>query len=204
MIQFCKDLRRHAREFARAIADLNFDQSETGLYFPRSRSFVQGVFEHRVRKATGELTPWVADHNLVPTEGLTYLIGLIGAETKITNWYMALYAGAYTPAAGLTAANFTSTATEITSGTEGHTESTRVAVTWGTAAAGSINNNAAPSAFTIATATTLTVNGVGILSASAKGATTGKLLAASRFASARTLNDTDVFEVKYTVTGTST
>ncbi len=186
--------------------NLKLVRRKSGLLIPTvdgSRVQAFGNYTHRVRQANGIVTPWVTDSNLLPTEGLTYLAGILGSTSKIATWYMALYAGAYSPAAGLTAANFTSTTSEITSGSEGFTEANRVTWTPDAAAAGAIVNDATPAAFTIITATALTVNGAGLLSAQAKGATTGTLLSATRFSSARSLNDDDVFEIKYTITLTS-
>jgi hypothetical protein len=207
MFSLSKDLKRHASEVKRSLANLMFDQSPEGLILPamgNSLILARGLYEHRVRKPDGSVTPWVCDANLIPTEGLTYLASLLGAGTKLTPWYIALYAGAYSPAAGLTAANFTSTTSEITSGSEGYTEANRVTWSPAAAAAGAIHNTASPAAFTIVTATTLLVNGIGMLSAVAKGATTGTLASATRFAAQRTLNNSDVFEIKYTISLTST
>jgi hypothetical protein len=79
-------------------------------------------------------------------------------------------------------------------------------VTWvpGTAAAAAVNNNSSAASFTIATATTLVVNGVGMLSTAAKGDATGKLLSAARLPSARSFANTDSYDVKYGITLTST
>jgi hypothetical protein len=67
-----------------------------------------------------------------------------------------------------------------------------------------IDNLANKAAFTIATASSLTVNGAALLSESAKGAVTGKLVSATKFAAARTLYNTDVFNLAYRVQLTST
>lgn len=66
-----------------------------------------------------------------------------------------------------------------------------------------IDNLANKAAFTIATASSLTVNGAALLSESAKGAVTGKLVSATKFAAARTLYNTDVFNLAYRVQLTS-
>lgn len=205
MFKLSNDLKRHAGELKHALANLMFDRSPEGLIVPSMGANIvaRGVYEHRVRKANGVITPWVADANLLPTEGLTYLASLLGAGSKLTPWYIALYAGAVSPSSGWTAANFASTASEITSGAEGYSEANRVTWTPGTASAGAIHNTASPAAFTIVTASTLVVNGVGMLSALAKGATSGTLVSATRFAAQRTLNNTDVFEIKYTISLTS-
>jgi hypothetical protein len=193
-----KDLQRHGSEFARAIRNLKFDQCESGIYFPAQRVIAQGVYRTRVNGGAWEDTP-----NLVPTEGLTYLMSLLGAGSKLPNWYVALYAGAITPVSTWTASNFAANATEITSGTEGYTEANRVAWVPGTAAAGAIDSNASPATFTIATATTLAVNGVAMLSASAKGATSGVLVSAARFGATRNFVASDTFDVKYGLSLTS-
>ena len=71
------------------------------------------------------------------------------------------------------------------------------------AATNSITNTASKAAFTIATASSLAVNGAGLHSASAKGATTGVLASATKFSATRTLFNADVFTLAYTITLTS-
>jgi hypothetical protein len=200
MLTFSKDLQRHAKELFAALRGQKFETNQHGLYVPSmgAQILARGLYEHRVNG--GE---WVADANLIPTEGLTYLASLYGAGSKLTPWYIALYAGAVSPTSGWTAANFASTASEITSGAEGYSEANRVTWSPAAASAGAIHNNASPASFTIVTASTLVVNGVGMLSALAKGATTGTLASATRFAAQRTQNNTDVFDIKYTLSLTS-
>lgn len=123
--------------------------------------------------------------------------------TKLPTWNLALYAANYTPLANLTAASFPATASEITSNTEGYTEATRRVWTPSAPSANMIDNLANKAAFTIATASSLTVNGAALLSESAKGAVTGKLVSATKFAAARTLYNTDVFNLAYRVQLTS-
>jgi len=196
---FAKDLVKHAREFAGYLKNRQYEQTPAGVVFPQAHAFAHGMYSHRVNG--GE---WVHDPNLLPSEGLTYLLSLLGAGTKLTPWYIAPYAGAISPGANWTAATFPATASEITSGTEGYTNATRPTWTAGTAAADTINNNSSPVTFTIITATTLLMNGVGMVSESAKGATTGKLLSATRFGAQRSFATGDLFDVKYAVSLTST
>jgi len=201
MLSISKELIKHAREFAGYITKHQWERmGDGGILFPRARFAVHGRYIHGVNGAD-----WQTDANLVPTEGLNSLLtqGVCGG-TQITAWYLALYAGAISPTSSWTASNFASTATEITSGSEGYTQSTRVSYVPGTPASGAVDNSASLAAFTIATATSLTVNGAGLLSASAKGATSGKLMSASRFASARSLSNGDTFNLGYAVDGTST
>lgn len=200
MITLHKDLKKHAAEFLRAIRNLKFERTEIGgLYFPAQRAIAHGMYVHDVNGMDVRYDP-----NLLPTEGLTHMLATeLGAGTQITAWYLALYSGNVSPAASWTAANFTANATEITSNTEGYSETTRRAFTPAAAAAASINNLASKAQFTIATATSVGIWGCALLSDSAKGGTSGKLVSASKFASQRTLSDADLFNLGYTVSLTS-
>lgn len=188
---------RHAKEFARLLHNRKYEKSQEGIFLPTARVYIRGEYGFRVNN--GE---WEYQSNLLPTEGLNWLLDNFVAAGGVAA-YLSLYAGAISPVAGWTATSYPATATEITSGSEGYTESTRVA--WGPAAAASAqkDNYSTPSAFTIATATTLTVNGVGLHTVSTKGGTTGKLLSATRFGSARSFSNTDEFDVKYRLALTS-
>jgi len=93
---------------------------------------------------------------------------------------------------------------EITSSTEGYTEATRPVWVPTAPTTPLIDNLANKAAFTIATASSLTVNGAAMTSDAAKGAVTGKLISAAKFTAARTLFNTDVFNLAYRVQLTST
>ena len=194
-------LKKHAGEFAAALASNKYERTgdERGLYFPKAKAFVSGTYFHDVNGLDERI-----DHNLLPDEGLMYLltVGLYNGA-KLSTWYLAPYAANYTPLPGLTAASFPATASEITSGTEGYTETTRPIWTPSAPANNMIDNLANKTAFTIATASSLTVNGAALLSDSAKGAVTGKIASATKFTQARTLYNTDVFNVAYRVQLTS-
>lgn len=190
------DLIRHGAEFRRHLANHAYEMSEHGILFPKAKALAHGVYIHTVNG--GDLRE---DPNLLVNEGLTYMLDVaLNNATKLATWYVALYAAAYTPLAALTAASFAATASEITSNTEGYTQANRV--TWVPAAPTTplITNLASKASFTIATASSLAVNGAGLLSDATKGAVTGKLMSASKFAVTRTLYDTDTFEVAYQAT----
>jgi hypothetical protein len=192
-----KDLVRHSREFRRNVANHKYEQTEQGIYFPTAKALLRGTYAHKVNDED-----WIEDHNLIPDEGLNYVLGVAcTGVTQITTWYMALYANAYTPTAALTAALFPATAGEITSGSEGYSEANRV--TWVPDAIDTVNteviNDGTPAAFTIVTASSLAVNGAALLSVNTKGSTAGTLLSAGRFAAQRNLSDTDSFNVKYKI-----
>jgi len=194
-----RELRSHAAEFRRAMDTNKYEVSEQGIYFPAAKVFVQGVYTHDVNGADERV-----DSNLVVDEGLTHVLDVVlKGGTQITTWYHALYAANYTPLNSLTAASFPATATEITSGTEGYTEATRRTWVGGSISGNAVDNTASKAAFTIATASSLAVNGAAVLSVNTKGSTSGKLLSAVKFSATRTLYDTDVFNLSYRLALTS-
>lgn len=195
-----RELLQHSREFAAALRNHQYEVSESGIHFPKQHVMVRGVYEHDVNGMDMR-----HDDNLVVTEGLTHMLGVtLNQVTPIPTWYFGLFSANVTPVSTWTAANFTANATEITSNTEGYSETTRQAFVEAPAAAASINNTASKAAFTIATATSITVWGAGLLSLNTKGGVTGTLMSAAKFSAARTLYNTDVFNLGYTLTLTST
>jgi hypothetical protein len=177
--------------------------------FLESGDFVatdEGLLIHGGIKATGRYYHTVngqderVDSNLIVGEGILYLLEAgLGTNTFDAAHYLALYVGNATPAANWTAANFTANSTESTNDADGYSETVRQTWTPAAAAAGVIGNLASRASFTIATGTTVTVYGAGLLSSSVKGGTTGVLVSSSRFDAARVLNDTDTFELGYEV-----
>jgi hypothetical protein len=186
------DMHKHHRELAGALRDDRFDVSEGGVVLMGAVR-AQGVFDEYVN---GVL---VASHtNRVVDQGFVDILNTYFHTTnKKAGFYVALFAGAVTPAANWTAASFPATASEITSGSEGYTQSTRPVFTVAAAATPQIDNYASKAAFTIATASTLNVNGAAILSEPTKGSTSGVLVAAARYANTRQLQNGDSYEVGY-------
>lgn len=200
---FGKDLQKHAREFAGYLRNRKYEKSPEGVYFPQANAICRGEYTHWV---TGYESEMASDHNIIPDEGLNHFLnvalkGPAGDGTQITSWYLMLHSGSGTPSASLTAANYDATLSEIVSGTEGYSEATRVA--WVGDAVDTANtevtNTTTPATFTIVTASSLAVNGAGLVSVSTKGATSGVLLSAGKFGATRTLSDTDEFNLKYKV-----
>lgn len=137
--------------------------------------------------------------NLVPTEGLNYLLGAgLTGVSQLSSWYIALFEGNYTPVAGVTAATFPAAATESTA----YDEAARVAWTPGSISGGSVTNSASKAVFTINA--TKTIYGIAQSSASAKSATTGVLVSVAKFAAAKSVVAADVLNVTSTITMTST
>lgn len=190
-----KDLTKHASEFRRYLRNGQFEVTDNGILFPRAHAEAKGLYVHGVNGRDWQFSP-----NILPTEGLNHLLDVaLHGATQLTTWYLGLFSGSTTPASSLTSANVVSTLTEITSGTEGYTESTRVEWNEAAPASGAITNTANKAAFTIATATTLSVNGCFLISSSTKGGTGGKLMSATKFAATRSLSDADIFNVGYSL-----
>lgn len=193
------DLRKYAHEITSFIRRNKYERTGAGLYFPAMRAIAHGGYEIDTNGEDHEYIP-----NILPDEGLAYLlsVGLLNG-TKLPNWYLSIYAANYTPLAGLTAASYPATASEITSNTEGYTESTRRPWAGVAGVTPMVDNVASKATFTIATASELTVNGIAMLSESAKGAVTGKIASATKLPTTRTFYNTDEFNVGYRATLTS-
>jgi hypothetical protein len=192
-----KSLTRFAREFKRYMVNGQYEVTDNGgILLPKAGITLAGLLEHNVN---GLDTRY--DRNIVPTEGLNHILDVtLHGTAGVSPWYLALFSGAVTPGSTLTAATVAAALTEITSGTDGYSESTRVEFNEAAAAAGVTTNAANKAAFTIVMSSgNLTVNGCFMASASAKGATTGTMYSASRFASARSLANGDIFNLGYTI-----
>lgn len=193
------DLMRHRGEFARRIANKDYELSPAGILFPKMQCFVGGVFDTEHRRV-GDMLARDISPNIIPTEGLNHILDVLAhAATQITTWYVALFEGNVTPGATLTGPTFDSVLTECTA----YDETTRVAFDEAAAASGVIDNSANRAVFTINA--TKTVYGGGLLSSSTKqDATAGVIcLAASRFSASRPVVSGDELAVKYSLTATS-
>lgn len=148
-------------------------------------------FEWRIRQTRGGVL--IAEEtvkNLVPTEGLNHILSVIlKGGTQVPTWYIALFEGNYTPVLGLTAATFAANATECTA----YDAANRVTWVGGSVSGGAVSNAASLAEFVMSAAKT--VYGCALLSASTKGATTGTLLSAVRFSTAKVLEDNDTLDV---------
>ncbi len=190
-----KDLKKHAREFKGYLDKHQYDVTDEGILFPKAGALASGEYFYDSNGANPESTA-----NLLPTQGLNYLL-----ETSLRNgaqqtqWYLAIFSGAYTPVAGVTASTFTSAATEITSASEGYTETTRRPWNSVVASGGVTDNVADRAAFTIASANEITIRGAALLSDPVKGGTNGVLMSIARFTNARTESSGNVFNLGYRV-----
>lgn len=137
-------------------------------------------------------------HNLVPTEGLNYILeAALRGGAALSTWYIALFEGNYTPVAGVTAATFPAAATECTA----YDQATRVAWTSAAASGGVVTNSASKAIFTINA--TKTVYGLAQSSVAAKSGTTGVLASVARFTTPKAVEIGDELRVTSTLTMTS-
>jgi hypothetical protein len=184
-----EDIRMNKQDLSDQLARGRFEATEDGLYLPDSKIIARGQFCYNKR---GE--PVEYSDNLLVDQGLNSLLGVaLGNVTQISSWYIAIFSGDVTVLASWTAANFTSGATEITA----YDETTRVAWTPTAAAGGIISSYTAKSTFTANSG--ITVRGAALISASAKSATSGTLMAASRFGADKALTDGEIIDIGYQV-----
>ena len=165
-------------------------QTESGLVVPHDKLVIGGVFDVFIN---GELVESIP--NLVTNEGLDYMLnaGLTGG-TQVSSWYVTAYKGAVAPASTWTAANFDTNATEVL--VSDVAEATRQAWSQAGVSGQQVDNYASKAELTVDVAT-LDLNGVAIVSASAFGATSGTLLAATQFTATRSLLQNDVIGLGY-------
>jgi hypothetical protein len=184
-------------ELSRELAAEHYDQTDAGVYFPRQGVLARGEYIDRINGSA-----WERTKNLIVTEGLVYILNVaLGSVAKPTAFYIALFSGSTAPTASWTAAQFPSVAGEIVSLTEGYTNATRPA--WKPTDASStsaIDNTSNVASITMATTGSLTVTGAALLTSSVRGGTTGALISATKYASARTFQDGDTYDIGYRLT----
>lgn len=175
-----------AADVARALRTFRYERTEDGrIYMPGARTSIGGVFRHAHCPAGGEYGPWAVDPNRVVGEGLNDLLNVyFTGSAAPAAFYLAPFSGNVTPASDWKAATFAAAATEFT----GYTATTRLPWSSPASTAQSVGNTAslASSTLTFAAGGPYNLYGVALLTASAKSATTGKLVAATRFGSPRT------------------
>lgn len=146
--------------------------------------------------------PVIWTPNRVVNQGLNYILNAaFRGEGVISSWYIAPFAANVTPAAGLTAATFTSTQTEFTN----YDEPNRVVWTPdASASAQELINSASPAVFTIGSGVQTTIYGAALLSAQSKSSTSGTLAAAGLLPSGLTgLAEGYEVRIRYRITASS-
>lgn len=162
---------------------------------------IGGVFKYNHYR-DGQLVDTWEEQNIVVDEGLNYTLdAAFSGASALTTWYLALFQNNYAPIAANVAATFfgAGVANEVTTQ---YNEATRPVWSEAGVAAKTITNSASPATFTFNAP--LSVYGAALVSTSTKGGTTGKLGAASKFGSVRSMLALDVLTVTYTLTISST
>ena len=154
---------------------------------------IRNVYRFEAKDADGNVL-WTEEcENLLTTAGATDLLAkYLKGSAYTAAWFVGLKA-AGTIAVGDTMASHAGW-TEVTA----YSQATRPALTLGTPAAGSVDNSAAPAAFSINGTTTIA--GAFVASDSTKGGTAGVLYGAADFASARSMFNLDSLNVTVTLT----
>lgn len=183
-----------------ALRNHAYERTEAGgLYLNRERAFIGGVFRTAYCPAGGEFESWQVDPNRLVNEGLNYVLNAAFAGASQTSaFFLAPFSGNVTPAANWTGANFAAQSNEFTAYTNG----TRLPWTVAPSTALSVGNTAAIAAATLTfdTGGPYSLFGVGLLEASAKSSVTGRLIAATRFATPRTnLSGGDKLALEYVI-----
>jgi hypothetical protein len=197
------DLIRHRVEFARAIDNHQYEVGPAGIVFPKQRAIVAGSMAHH---SSSDGLGLIIDPNIVPLEALNYLLKAgVKNSGGLATWYVAPFLNNIDPLSTITAATFDGVLLEF----RAYDEASRVAWTVPTdPTAGAYTNAASPATFTgddtIDPDDGVDIYGAAILSAATKGATTGKIFAASLFSRTRNIGEGDKLVVEYSVTATST
>ncbi len=172
-------------DLARAIRNHKYELSPKGIYVAGAGAFVGGAFRTAFCPAGGEFGPWQIDPNRVVKEGLIDILKVYFAGgSQKTAFYLAPYSGNVEPQDSWTAANFAANATEF----ESYTSATRVQWTpTAPTTTASVGNSANVSTSTLTLSAAGDLYGIAMIAgANAKSATTGTLVAASPFETART------------------
>lgn len=156
-----------------------------------------GVFtvEH-VRN--GEVIGKEEIHNLVVDQGLNHILDTVfHGSTPVTTWYVGIFEGNYVPLATDTASNFPGSATESIV----YDEANRIEYVEAASSSKSITNSANKATFTINA--TKTIYGGFLASVATKSSTSGTLMAAAKFGTARSVVSGDQLLITYTFSAAS-
>ena len=155
---------------------------------------VGGYFTYEHIRDGKVIDTW-KEKNIVVNQGLNYILdAALSGGTVNTTHYVGLFSNNYTPIASTLVTNLTEVNAK-------YDELTRPTWTEAGASSQSISNSASPASFTFNASET--VYGAFLISNNTKGGTTGTLIAASKFASARSVIAADVINVTYTLSASS-
>ncbi|WP_333676744.1 hypothetical protein [Dyella sp.] len=182
-------------ELARAMRNFRYERTGSGIFFPAQRIAYGGIF---FTSENG--SAFVSNANTVAYEGLDDQLNCyFNNGSPPTLFSIAPFSNNVSPAASLTAATFASTQGEYT----GYTQATRQQwISNGASSGQTVSSSNSPATFTIG-ASAATITGAGMIAgASAKGATTGKLIAAALFDSPQSLGANGQIQIYYQLQAT--
>lgn len=181
----------------KAVLAGKFEFSDGKVLVPSEGAILGGRYDGEIIRVNGA-HEFFSDDNLICNEGLdAWLNIMLHGTTQITAWYLGIFEGNYTPVATVTAATVTSASTECTA----YTSATRVAYDEAAASSQVTTNSASRSSFVFNA--TKTIYGCFLASASAKSATTGTLISATRFANSKAFDSGDELLLTYSLTAAS-
>lgn len=182
-------------ELRRAVANGHYEATPEGILFPRQRLHMGGFMLTQVEDG-----PLRAAPNVWVQEGrLSMLDVFFGSTAKHAGFYLAPFSANVTPAETLTAATFPGTMTEFTN----YTEATRptwnlsgavASVVAGVPQIKNLDESRNPLTFGAGGGT---VFGLGLTTAAAKSATTGKLVSVSKHATPDVVREGGTLRVGY-------
>lgn len=160
---------------------------------------IGGVFSFELVR-DGEVIDTWQESNIVVDEGLNYTLAAAFASGSVSaTWYVSIFKNNYTPIAANVMSTFAATSGEASAD---YSQATRPVWTQAGVSAKTITNSASPASFTFVNGATL--YGAFLTNNNVKSGTSGILGAAARFASSRTVIATDVLNIVYTLTASST
>jgi hypothetical protein len=161
---------------------------------------IGGIFTYEHVRDGEVIDSWI-EPNIVVDEGLNYaLAAAFTGGSPLSNWYIGVFKNNYTPNSTDVIATFPGVGAAGESTAE-YNETTRPIWTQAGVVAKVVTNSISPAIFTFNTG--VSIYGGFLASSSIKGGLTGKLAAASKFSSVRTMLALDVLNVTYTLTTSS-
>lgn len=161
---------------------------------------IGGIFTYEHVRDNQVIDTW-SEPNIVVDEGLNYTLGTAFASTSASaNWYVGIFKNNYSPQSTDVIATFPGVSVAGEATTQ-YNETARPIWTQAGVVAKSITNTASPAVFTFNADTA--IYGAFLANSSAKGGITGKLAAASKFSSVRSMLINDILNITYTLSITS-
>lgn len=174
-----------------------FEKNDAGLFVPANEIKTKGIYvlEH-YRK--GQLIDREELHNLVVNEGLNDMLNTyLNGGAQLASWYIGVFKGNYTPVATDTAATIAGNAVE----SGDYSGGARPQWTPAAPSGQQITNAASRASYTFNA--TVTIYGAFLCSSPTILGTSGKLLSAARFSTAKNVVNTDQILITYQFTASS-